>query len=98
MTSAEIIKRLNEKVEELGLDIIIEPSKAKHKRFRAIRLSNKKVINFGDPNGTTYFDVKDEQKKKNYRARHSKIMNKHGEYVYKIPYSASYLSWHLLWS
>jgi len=45
-------------------------------------------------------DDEAEEKRKNYRARHKKIMTKvKGKKVpaYKVPYSASYMSYYFLW-
>lgn len=96
-TKPDVIKKLNEKSEELGLDVLIKNSNTKNKRFAAI-LDNGRIVNFGSIHGFTYFDGASESKKKAYQSRHSKIKNKNGEYVYKIRNSPSYLSWHLLWN
>ena len=42
-----------------------------------------------DPNAEKY--------RKAYRARHSKIKTKDGRLAYKIPFTASWASWHFLW-
>ena len=55
-------------------------SKAKGKRYYVIY--NNKIINFGSDIG--------------WHARHSKIKNKQGKYVYKLPSSPAFWSWHLL--
>lgn len=56
-----------------AVKIILKPSNAKGKRFRAIILysdESKKTINFGSVTGSTFIDHKDKVKKKNYIARH----------------------------
>ena len=58
---------------------------------------NNKKINFGSDVGQTYIDHRDEKKRKAWKARHSKIQNKKGQYVYKLKTSPSFWSWHLLW-
>ena len=57
-----------------------------------------KNIHFGSDVGETFLDHKDEQKRDAWRARHTKIKNKAGEYVYKLKNSPSYWSYMLLWS
>lgn len=96
MTSTDI-KKINEKAQRLGMDLLIIKSRAANKRFAAL-LPNKKRVNFGDPNATTYFDGADETKRKSYMARHSKIKTKDGKLAYKIPYTASWLAYNLLWT
>ena len=59
---------------------------------------NDKIINFGSKTGETYLDHKDDKKRAAWVARHSKIKNKNGEYVYKIKESPAYWSFHLLWN
>ena len=70
-------------------------SKAKGKRYYVIY--NNKIINFGSKTGSTFIDHRDQTKRRAWRARHSKIKNKQGKYVYKLPSSPSFWSWHLLW-
>lgn len=70
-------------------------SNRKNKRFYV--LYNGKYIHFGSKSGSTFIDNNDELKRKNWRARHSKIKNKKGQFVYLIPESPEYWSWHLLW-
>jgi len=56
-----------------------------------------KIINFGSDVGQTFLDHKDESIRANWRARHHKIKNKAGEYVYKLKNSPSYWASNLLW-
>jgi ribosomal protein L24E len=56
-----------------------------------------KIIHFGSDVGQTFLDHKDESKRASWRARHSKIKNKAGEYVYKLKESPEYWNWHLTW-
>ena len=58
---------------------------------------NDHIINFGSDVGQTYLDHKDDKKRAAWVARHSKIKNKNGEYVYKIKTSPSYWSYKHLW-
>ena len=70
-------------------------SKRKNKRFYV--LYDDKYIHFGAKNGSTYIDHHDKLKRKNWRARHSKIINKDGIPFYKIKTSPEYWSYTLLW-
>jgi hypothetical protein len=56
-----------------------------------------KIINFGSDVGQTFLDHKDESIRARWRARHSKIKNKAGEYVYTVKESPEYWNWHLTW-
>ena len=69
-------------------------SKVQGKRFYVVY--NNKTINFASATGKTFFDHKDKSKRKAWRARHSKIKNKHGQLVHKLKTSPSYWSY-LLW-
>ena len=65
-------------------------SRVKGKRFY-VRYNNK-IINFGSAAGEAYVDHRDKQKRHAWYARHSKIQNKHGQYVIDNPDSPSYWS------
>lgn len=71
-------------------------SNRKNKRFYVVY--NGKYIHFGSKNGTTYYDKQDDTMKKNWKARHSKIVNKLGVPFYTIKTSPEFWSWHLLWN
>lgn len=70
-------------------------SNRKNKRFYV--LYDNKYIHFGAKNGSTFIDHRDIIKRKNWKARHSKIINKNGIPFYKIKTSPEWWSWHLLW-
>jgi hypothetical protein len=70
-------------------------SNMKGKRFY-VRYMGKK-IHFGSKGGQTFIDHRDEKKRKNWRARHSKIRDKQGRLVHKLKTSPSFWSWTLLW-
>jgi hypothetical protein len=70
-------------------------SKRKNKRFYV--LYNGHYIHFGSKNGSAFIDHHDEIKRKNWRARHSKIINKDNVPFYKIKESPEFWSWNLLW-
>ena len=70
-------------------------SGTKTKRFYVIY--NNKIINFGAKNGKTFIDHGDIFLRKNWRARHMKIM-KNGAPAYKDKTSPSFWSYHILWN
>jgi|688.fasta_scaffold2478688_1 hypothetical protein len=71
-------------------------SKTKNKRFYVIYDSKK--INFGSTTNNTFIDHNNEDKKRAWIARHTKIKNKNGELVYKLKSSPDYWSYHILWN
>jgi len=74
----------------------LKKSSRKNKRFMITY--NDILIHFGDPNAITYYDKKDDIKRKAYIARHSKIKNKNNKYVINLKTSPSYWSARLLWN
>jgi len=81
------------------MELEIEPSKVKHKRFVAIfkDATGKEIkrTNFGlkNPRFGTYIDHADKDRRKNYIARHEVREKK----FYKNPQRASTLSRFILW-
>ena len=57
-----------------------------------------KLIHFGSDVGQTFLDHKDESIRDAWRARHHKIKNKAGDYVYKLKSSPSFWANLLLWN
>ena len=70
-------------------------SNLKNKRFYVIY--NNQKIHFGSKTGSTFIDHHDPIKRKNWLARHTKIINKEGIPFYKIKTSPSFWSLNLLW-
>lgn len=70
-------------------------SRVKDKRYYVVY--DGKRINFGSRDGSTYIDHDDDQKRKAWRARHSKIRLKDGRPAYKTKTSPAYWAWNLLW-
>ena len=66
-----------------------------NKRFYVIY--NNKKIHFGSKTGKTFIDHRNNELRKNWIARHSKIQNSNGEYVITLKYSPSFWSKNLLW-
>jgi hypothetical protein len=71
-------------------------SKVKGKRYYVIY--KKKKINFGSDVGKTFIDHGDTKKRKNWKARHSKIRLKDGRLAYKVKESPAFWSRALLWT
>jgi hypothetical protein len=95
------IKELERKAKHLGATEF-GSSKVKGKRFYVIvcvdHTNDKcKRINFGSDTANTFVDHKDENKRSAWRARHSKIKLKTGEYAYKVKEQPEFWSWNILW-
>jgi hypothetical protein len=71
-------------------------SKRKDKKYYVVYQGKK--INFGSAGGQTFLDHGDEKKKENWKARHSKIVDKNGIPFYTKKTSAEHYSYYLLWS
>lgn len=71
-------------------------SNAKGKKYYVIYQDKK--INFGAKGMSDYTIHKDLERRRRYRARHSKIKLKDGRYAYKVKTSASFWSWNLIWT
>ena len=70
-------------------------SRAKGKRFYVIYDGTR--INFGSDTNNTFVDHHNEEKRKAWRARHSKIKLKSGGFAYLNKHQPEYWSWNLLW-
>jgi hypothetical protein len=70
-------------------------SKAKDKRFYVVYEGRR--INFGAKQASTYINHGDDDKRKAWYARHSKIKNKKGEYVINLKTSPDWWSAKILW-
>jgi len=70
-------------------------SKAKGKKFFVVY--DGKTINFGAKGYSDFTKHKDEDRRKRYYARHSKITDKTGKKVITKKSSPSYWSYNLLW-
>jgi len=90
-----VVKRI---AKELGIKGVIKNSDRTNKRFM-ITLDDNSVIHFGQWHYKglgAFIDHKDEQIRKAWQARHSKIML-NNEPAYLNPNSANYYNWNLLW-
>jgi len=100
----EILDNINEKLVSMNLYGFVINSTRKNKRFTYINPDEALRVHFGDPTATTYLDLllqnkvnEASKKRKLYRARHSKILNKEGKQAINVKYSPAYLSYNLLW-
>jgi hypothetical protein len=77
----------------------LQISRAKNKRFSIIYAN--KTINFGlwpFSGMGSFLDHGDEQIRKAWRARHSKITLRDGRIAYKVKNTPEYLSYNILWA
>ena len=91
-----LLEKANKKAEEKGIKGEIQLSPRDNKKLMLITPRGKK-IHFGAKNSTTFLEGASEEKRKNYRARHSKIKLNDGRKAYRVKNTPSYLSWHILW-
>jgi len=56
-----------------------------------------KTVHFGSKVNSDWTHHKDPERRKRYRARHSKLLLKDGTPAYKVKGTPAYFSWHLLW-
>lgn len=73
----------------------VEPSTRKDKRYMA-KMKDGQIIHFGDPEGETYLDHGDKDKRYNYHRRH--LANPlERELITQFKLSPALLSYYLLW-
>ena len=92
MSKLDLIKK---KAHNLGLKGTIKVSKTKNKKYDYVE--NNKKTSFGAKGYQDYLDHKDNERRKNYRKRHSGIYTKEGKKAIGIKGSPAYLSYNLLW-
>jgi hypothetical protein len=63
-----------------------------------VELRDGKIIHFGAKNSLTFLEGADENKKKLYQLRASKIKNKQGRFTYKLANTANFWAFHILWT
>ena len=89
------LNKVRKKAKSLGIKGDIVKSSKQNKKYDLV-IGNKK-ISFGAKGYDDYLDHNDEKRRKNYRARHSGIINKDGRKAISIKNSPAYLSYNLLW-
>ena len=88
------IKTLQQKAQRLGAtELGVSPTRYK----RLYVIYQNKIIHFGSKDGNTFIDHHDPKKRSAWIARHSKIKDKHGNFVILDKTSPSYWSRHILW-
>lgn len=86
--------QLRERAIKLGLtDLKVSTRKGKKYMVKY----NNKWVHFGARGYSDFTQHKDEIRRANYRARHSKIKLKDGRLAHKVKGTASWISWNLLW-
>ena len=88
------MENLKRKAYSLGAT---EFGKSRNKNKKYYVVYNGRVINFGQKGYSDYTQHKDENRRKAYIARHSKIRNKEGKLVINDKNSPSYWSLKILW-
>lgn len=91
-----LLTKAKKKAKQLGIDGELSLSDRKGKKLKMITPKGK-TVHFGSDTSNTFLEGATEQKRNAYQARASKIKNKDGKYTYKIPYTANYLSYNILW-
>jgi len=94
--SKELLKKAKNKAKQLGIKGELYLSDRKDKKLLMITPDNKKV-HFGAKKSITYLEGASEEKRKNYKLRHSKIYTKDGVRAIDIKYSPAMLSNSILW-
>jgi len=88
------MEKLKQSATELGAEDFGE-SNVKGKRYYVVYQGRR--LNFGSKTGSTFIDHGDEQLRDLWYKRHSKIKNKHGDYVVNLKTSGDWWAARLLW-
>lgn len=97
MSNVNLLTEVKKKLRDLKIPYQYAELSKRHDKKIMIRINNK-TIHFGSKDSQTYLEGADENKRKAYNARASKITNKIGEYTYLIRYTPNYLAYHVLWN
>ena len=88
------LSKAQRKARQYDPNLVLKPSTRKYKKLDAFLRQDgglKKVASFGDRRYTDFILSGDTAKKKAYRQRHAKDLNKPGRYT------AGKLAWYILW-
>jgi hypothetical protein len=88
------MEKLRDRAIQLGAEDF-DYSKAAGKRYYVVYQGRK--INFGSAQGRAYIDHGDSDKRDLWYKRHSKIKNKHGDYVINLKTSPDWWAARILW-
>lgn len=98
----ELPRNVEKKLE----NVLFVPSTRKNKKYMATIKKTGQKVHFGDKRYEqykdqighySYLDHLDPERRKYYRARHSKILDGDGNIAYKVPYSPAWFSYYMLW-
>jgi len=89
-----VSRDLEQRAYELGALLIVD-SWLKHKKFAVFYRD--KWIHFGDNRYDDFTVHRDEDRRSNYIARASGIVDKYGRKTYKLKTSPNFWAYHLLW-
>jgi len=89
------LNKIRKKAKSIGIKGDIVKSSNPNKKYDLV-IGNKKT-SFGAKGYEDYLDHQDLKRRKNYRARHSGIVNKDGRKAISVKNSPAYLSYNLLW-
>jgi hypothetical protein len=89
-----VSRHIRSLAERYGADDI-QDSWVGHKKFAV--LYKGRYIHFGDNRYEDYTIHKDKERRQRYRARASKITNKHGQQTYKLKTTPNFWAYHVLW-
>lgn len=95
VTGKDFVK-LTKKALKLGATALDYSNRKNRKYF--VTLKDGKKVRFGNSKCEDYLLHEDEDRRKKYLARATKIKNKLGELTWENPESANYWSVHLLWN
>ena len=70
-------------------------SRKKDKKYFVVY--NNKTVHYGSRINVDFSWDQDEDRRRRYRARHSRILLKDGRPAYKVKGTAAYFSWWILW-
>lgn len=91
-----LLNKVKKKAKAMKIKGVIEMSNRKGKKLMITTPEGRK-IHFGSDVSNTFLEGASEQKRNAYRARASKIKNKQGQFTYKIPGTANYYAYNILW-
>ena len=93
--TGEEFDKLIQKAKDLGA-VSLDYSSRKNNKYM-VQLPNGKKVHFGSPKYEDFTIHQDEERRKKYLSRASKIKNKKGELTYKDIESPNFWSINLLW-
>jgi Family of unknown function (DUF5754) len=96
----QLVEKAQKRLHDKGIEFLwIGPSRRRDKKLQLGYLDGGCVreVDFGQRDSFTFLEGASEQTRRAYHARHEKIYVKDGKRAIDVPYSAAWLSWHILW-